>query len=206
MSYEDSPATKMLAVHCCCCGTALLDAVSVEAGIGPDCRKKHGYRAAQSAPNWETFLALTDGLVAVADIVHPGETEPQRQRRLANLIVHRIAVALDRSPEEALFFTDALRALGFTKLADIIVQRRAKIRIEETGNGDLRVTAPYSERATSLFRSVPGRRWDATAKENVFPSSSKRALWAALANAFPGEPAIGPKGPFCLPQTTRRAA
>lgn len=39
-SYENAPATKLLATACACCGRALVDAVSVESGIGPECRKK----------------------------------------------------------------------------------------------------------------------------------------------------------------------
>lgn len=35
-TYENAPATKMLATNCVVCGRALVDAVSVEMGIGPD--------------------------------------------------------------------------------------------------------------------------------------------------------------------------
>ena len=38
MSYENAPATKMLATNCCCCGRPLVDSMSVELGIGPECR------------------------------------------------------------------------------------------------------------------------------------------------------------------------
>jgi hypothetical protein len=43
MSYENAPATEMLATHCAICSRPLLDAVSVEIGIGPVCRQRHGY-------------------------------------------------------------------------------------------------------------------------------------------------------------------
>jgi hypothetical protein len=68
MSYESAPATKLLATHCACCSRPLVDAVSVETGIGPDCRKKHGYTQAQAEPNWEAVMQLTDGLVSVAEL------------------------------------------------------------------------------------------------------------------------------------------
>lgn len=55
--YENAPAAAMLATHCCC-GRPLLDAVSVEAGIGPDCRKKHGFDEAQTAPDWAAVARL----------------------------------------------------------------------------------------------------------------------------------------------------
>ena len=63
MSYENAPATKMLATHCCACGRPLVDAASVEAGMGPDCREKYGYNI---------------------------DAEPSN-RQAANAIVHRIA-------------------------------------------------------------------------------------------------------------------
>lgn len=45
MSYENAPATRMLATHCTACGKPLLDADSITAGLGPVCRK-----AARSIP------------------------------------------------------------------------------------------------------------------------------------------------------------
>lgn len=44
-SYEHAPATELLATRCLCCGRQLLDAASVEAGVGPVCRKRYGYTA-----------------------------------------------------------------------------------------------------------------------------------------------------------------
>ncbi|KKN79984.1 hypothetical protein LCGC14_0334920 [marine sediment metagenome] len=42
MSYENAPATRMLATQCAACARPLVDATSVETGMGPDCRKKYG--------------------------------------------------------------------------------------------------------------------------------------------------------------------
>ena len=39
MSYENAAATKLLATNCVICGRALVDATSVELGVGPECRK-----------------------------------------------------------------------------------------------------------------------------------------------------------------------
>jgi hypothetical protein len=43
MGYEHSASCKLVATHCACCRRPLVDAVSVETGMGPICRKKHGY-------------------------------------------------------------------------------------------------------------------------------------------------------------------
>lgn len=48
MSYEAAPATRMLATHCAACARPLVDAKSVETGMGPDCRKRHGFNLAVS--------------------------------------------------------------------------------------------------------------------------------------------------------------
>jgi Family of unknown function (DUF6011) len=61
MSYENLKSTKMLATNCAACGRALRDAVSVELGIGPDCREKYGYNEGPEANRLEAnhliFLA-----------------------------------------------------------------------------------------------------------------------------------------------------
>ena len=61
MTYESAPATKMIATHCAVCARPLLDAESVERGIGPDCAKRHGFGKEQEEPNWLTVaVALSE--------------------------------------------------------------------------------------------------------------------------------------------------
>lgn len=64
MGYEDAPATRMLATDCLLCGRPLVDALSVETGIGPICREKAGY-----------LLGA-----------------PEEQRRAANALIHQAAL------------------------------------------------------------------------------------------------------------------
>ena len=35
--YTNAPATKLLATNCLACGRPLVDALSVERGVGPEC-------------------------------------------------------------------------------------------------------------------------------------------------------------------------
>lgn len=216
--YENAPATKMLASHCACCARPLVDAVSVETGVGPDCRKTHGFASAQGEPDWDAVLRETDGIVAMAELLGPKfapgmATSDVRgvvaamegawrlggleTRRVANLLVHRIACR--QEGEDVLAMTNAVRALGFSKLADRIVARLASIRIERVG-GRIVVRAPYSETSVAAFRAVPGRRFEKEGKDarNVFPESSAKAVLAALRACFPGATAHGPKGLFVL--------
>jgi hypothetical protein len=171
-SYENAPATRMLATHCAYCRHPLLDAKSVEIGIGPDCRKKHGYNAA--------IEALTEA-----------------DRAEANRLVHWVACATDGM---AILATECqLRLLGFNKLADIIVERCAAVRVRAREVGLLSVATPYNENATGAWRRIPGRRWDGEKKVNVVPTSSKAAVWALLKTYFNG--ALGhsdARGPFVI--------
>ena len=110
-TYLDDPATALLATDCAQCNRPLRDAVSVEAGIGPDCRKRHGYGQAQGEADWtavESVLAAHPDLAAVL-AAHRGDAH-----RLANVLVHRAACAHrdERAPH-----AQAVGALGFTVLA-----------------------------------------------------------------------------------------
>lgn len=103
MSYENAPATKMLASHCAVCARPLVDAVSVETGIGPDCRKKYGFNKEVDA-----------------------ET-----RAAANALVYE--VAREQTGAKAAQAADLLGALGFHNLAERILERVCEIRITVVG-------------------------------------------------------------------------
>lgn len=101
MSYENAPATKMLATRCCCCGRPLLDAVSVSVGIGPDCREKYGF-------NIEV---------------------PEDSRKAANAVIHMVAVNPKAAnlPEACAKLT----SLGFSVLAAKLIGKLAKVIVSE---------------------------------------------------------------------------
>lgn len=215
MSYENAPATKMVATRCASCSRPLVDSESVNAGMGPDCRKRHGYNAAQYEADWAHVIATlqarpelraeaeeasaTDSALRLANI---GATEilmrdlREPARGFANKLVHRIAC--DQEGPHVAALTDALRALGFAKLAERISERLAPIRVAVGEDGRLAVRAPYSEEAVGILRQVPGRTWDKGEKVNRYPYTSRAALYAALKRAYPGLLGVGPKGFFYL--------
>lgn len=171
MSYENAPATKMLATYCAICSRPLVDATSVETGIGPTCREKYGY-------NVEL---------------------PEEVRQEANKLVHKIAV--DQDGPEVLEACKRLMTLGLTKIVTAVLDRVCAVKIAihpETGRYG--VKAPYSEEAVAILRNVAGRLWDKENKINTYPATSKAALFAAITLAFPGRFAVGPKGPFKIPE------
>jgi hypothetical protein len=162
MSYEDAPQTKMLATHCCVCGRPLVDAKSVELGIGPEC----------------------------GQLVHAASVYTSQGR-------------LDKVRECA----TAIGAIGLVGLAEILEDRcndavaKAKIEIGEA-DGRLWVSTPFKrsrkEEFTKAWRAIPGRRWDAAHECNVVPADQRPAVLALLKEFFPGEYAVGPKGPFMV--------
>ncbi|MHA1572978.1 MAG: DUF6011 domain-containing protein [Alphaproteobacteria bacterium] len=177
-THEDAPATAMLATHCAACARPLVDAVSVEANMGPICRRKYG---------------VADG-ASDAD------------RAAANVIVARIArQASGLTDDDVLGMVGELRALGFEALADRITDRvvgAPKVSISVEGR-ELILSAPYhganGSPAVDVLRTVPGRWWCAATQTNRFPARSKNALWAALQACYPGAAAVGPKGRFEIP-------
>lgn len=188
MGYENAPATVLLATHCACCHLPLVDAQSVEIGMGPVCRKKHGY---------DEVLALSED-----------------DRKAANKLIH--AVACYRDGATVLESCTKLFALGCGKIVTAILKRLAKVQIATTddthphGPGRLAVRihgdVPDFPGMLADFRAIKGRRWDADHKINTFPADQKVAVFGALKVNFPGATAIGPKGPFVIPGAPKAVA
>jgi hypothetical protein len=153
----------MLATDCAVCGKALRDALSVDLGIGPDCRKKYGYNV---------------------------EIDPEA-RKTANKIIH--AIACERSADAPnrrgiIDMIEQVRALGLADLATILAQRLSTVEISTRPDGRIGVDVAYSEETVAALRAVPGRYWDRDAKLTTYPAQRevKNALWATLRRLFPG--------------------
>jgi len=187
-TYENAPATALLATHCCCCHRPLVDAKSVEMGIGPDCRAKYGFDADVS----------------------------EDARKSANLLVHQIAAMVSTGllGLDLMRAADALATLGFPVLSHIIQARAASITIE-LREGRLWVRAPYNPDFNAVSWT-PGRRGLKVAEEGkkkpvfywTFPNTleAKTVLFAALWKAYPGQLALGPKGGFEVRAPVAKAA
>lgn len=207
--YENAPATKLLATHCCMCSRPLVDAESVEAGIGPDCRKKHGY----TKPDREVDLASAAGLIAAVGIgadeqpaLPAGAMKPyaaRDARGVANVLVHQIAVLLhaERADLDTVVrYVNALSALGYDKLSAVLSIRLATVEISErAADRVLIIKAPYRQDAVDAMKRVPGRRWDREAKVNTFPCGARRDLFKLLTRHYPNTIGLGPKGLFVFP-------
>jgi uncharacterized Zn finger protein (UPF0148 family) len=198
MSYEEAPATQMLATHCCVCGRPLVDAISVETGIGPVCRRRY----------------LPEGF-------------SEEDRSAANKLVYQASLIFQaaRTDREAAAkvagIVSAIRALGssFDALADRVAETaiRPKIELEQRevtfGKGQyaqvvpaLVVKVPYDPCFNAAFKAavdwrdrtpvIEGGEFKAWAVKATY--QAKSALLAVLKERFAGEAARGPKGIFFL--------
>jgi hypothetical protein len=194
MGYEDSTACKVLATHCCCCGKPLVDAVSIQRGVGPVCAKKYGYDL---------------------DV-------PAHVRDRANQIIYRLAldVSQDAVTLESLKLAEELAELGFDKIAHIFSTKLgAGVVIElreddETGESRYFVKTPFSK-AFNAASWTPGRKGMKIPVEGkkkpewwwTFPTTkpARRALFKALLETFPGLLALGPEGAFEIAHPSKAA-
>lgn len=167
MGYENAPATVMLATQCAVCGRPPVDAISIETGMGPDCRSKHGFMG-KSAPN-----------------------VTKEDRAKANRIVYGIACGV---PADILAASiKDLKDLGFTLLASVLEDRNVTVHVDEAGDR-LVVRTPYNEEVVGAMRAIPGRRWNKEEKANTFPVECKRAVWEMIKRFYPGQLLKGSKG------------
>lgn len=177
MSYETAPATTMLASNCAICGRPLLDAVSVNAAIGPECRKKHGYTSEVTEEN----------------------------RAAANALIHEVALttpSADSLPRLQVICR-ALDAMGMPRLAKVLIERNATVVIDVDGN-DLLVFTPYNQELVADLHRFPAPgaipHFDRESKAWRIPmvNGAKGALFFLLKRHFPGCLGVGPTGSFII--------
>ena len=207
MSYVNSASCKFVATNCVCCGRALSDAPSIEAGMGPHCREKYGYDVAQEPADIEAAMEIVaphrDALELPADVAWD-------ELRFANVLVHRLAVLIDG--DLAVACVNAIRALGFTKLSRHCAARMVKIRVceekDEAGNVTAyTIKAPYSE----AVRRISSAQWDrelGVTRVRIYRSAAgvQRAIEDALTQAFPGALVDFPRGISMLDKGESAAA
>jgi hypothetical protein len=160
--YENAPATHMLATHCILCGRALLDAVSVERGIGPVCRRKTGY----------------------------DEPVDEAARARGNKLVHAIATQQSSLPASIVQqYLDELEEIGFGRLVQAILDALVMVRIDAVPNA-VRVRAPYSEelftvRGRRWLGQEVGNQFPEESKPQLF-AALKRAFPGKMAHGPKG--------------------
>jgi hypothetical protein len=178
MSYLSSVQTRLLATHCCCCGRPLCDAISVEMGIGPECRN-------------HTTAGITE-----------------EQRKICNRLTHHASIMAQKGDINAVRqIAKDIETLGLKTLAEKVckrfvnAERLAKIQITLRNDGMMIVKTPFKRSKADFvqaWRKIPGRVYARSC--NLIPQTSKKELWDLLKTYFPGEYGVGPQGPFKIPQ------
>jgi hypothetical protein len=167
VSYEAAPATALVATHCALCGRPLVDAESVERGIGPVCADKYGAAAG-----------------------------PTENRATANQLIWEIAAqpAANDVPAKVSALRVLGYARVADRIAERLVPDMGTIRVAYEGNRLVIDPEGLSDDAfgalLTVLRSVPGRRWEPSRKVNTVPVSQKRALWDGLRAKLPAGVAI----------------
>lgn len=165
-NYENAPATQLVATHCCVCARPLVDAVSVEVGMGPDCRKKY-YKAPSP--------------------------EVEARRPIANKIVHALAVGegdvVAQLMELRMLGFDALVTRLAERLAKVSIEEGgAELEVVFPYNPEaIDAIKRFPRRRASKESGV----WTWS-----IPASDRPLLWAFLKRFFHGQLAEGPKGFF----------
>ena len=196
MSYENAPATKLLATHCGICGRPLRDSVSVERCVGPDCAALYLVPEAQGEPDWMKACAI---LVALQlDIEIDANDSP---RVAVNRLVSLLACprnGFERHEAEGVFL--AIYALGFTALADRIAKRfRAKVefiarrhahKIEMASNAPAKVAEENVDELRAEFARVRDAfTYDNAGRDEFFALCRKQnpqtpAEWVKVAKSI----------------------
>ena len=174
MPYQDAPACKLIATHCCACGRPLLDAVSVENGIGPVCREKY----------------LPDG---VSD---ENRDTANRVIRLCAIIAHR-----GKNPARLFSLCNYLDSMGYTEVARKIRRRFVSafpVQISVV-NDLLEVRAPYDESANQSWFNER-IRWEKARRARIcrLTPDNKQRVMRVLKKHYRGDAAFGPKGSFVI--------
>jgi uncharacterized Zn finger protein (UPF0148 family) len=198
-NHFNAPTTKLLNTHCARCGLPLVDAQSVERGIGPVCNRRldeeinHEHRKQVNKMVFEVAQMVAQqraGELSKADIAGPlsaicGIAHDLGYPDLAARLKKRAGAEIDR--------LQAIEDQGPAIEEEDEVQvhiRRSDVWIF--------VTCPYNAEANADFRQIPGRYWMNDLKANRFPKEQGREVLETLKKHYSGMRALGDKGEFEL--------
>ena len=199
MSYLNAPGTKLIATRCACCARPLLDSQSVEIGMGPTCRKKHGFDCSpHKSPNWNDVILTLDKAFRIDPELDFPYLLAKDERAIANLVVNRIAVRQKGLVVSYLVLT--LEHLGFSRLSNIIAERIGVVRVSNSEEGKLVLTSFYDANFLNRVKEYNQNNkdkiyWHHKKKAFVVKKERAKELWNLVKNSFPiGTIVIGSKG------------
>jgi len=203
--FQHHLITHIVATHCCICRAALLDAKSVELGVGPTCRKRYGEAQIPTTPE---MLENALGYMAISplppDTIQAVLAHKWDGRQVCNLLV-KFCSAHYHDKKIVLAVTPIIRSLGYLHLAEKLEEDRTALKIKTVG-AEIECYAPYSHELTRSFRGIPGAHMSQTTRGRFkcwcFPEIQKALLLALLGVFHGGKDATGDNGVFILQATT----
>lgn len=191
MSYHDAKATRILATHCVSCGKDLLDAKSVEIGMGPDCRRRFLRNPEIETTDEMRLRAL--GALAVSglptEIIDAVMAHKGDARVVCNTLVFHAALHFT-DKEFVLGCTPVIRLLGYVKLADKLEKDRSTVKLTATDDGWIEVYVPRNETFMAGAHKMGGeihRHPKGRFKCWAVPEDRKDSLVLLLGATFPNE-------------------
>lgn len=183
-NYVESPVCNMVATNCACCGRPLVDAKSVEFGIGPICRGKYS----MTEPDGELKLDLAQVLLDQLIEDHGFERTfglDDRQNAVNKLAYW---AACHQGEKMAAIVAQVIHALGYVKFAEKIADHAGAAPVTGTLSDDglhVFVVAPYRSEALDAWRNIPGRRWMGNDQGNRIPVTSLPQVRDLVAKYYP---------------------
>jgi hypothetical protein len=195
LSLRRSNVWDIAPTHCLCCGRPLTDSTSVDAGIGPVCRKKYNYEDAPvlDAPTIEQLKQL--------DFMgYTFESQIKDSRKAANNLVRYYAVIAHqgRKRDQQIQIINVLYMMGLSVLADKISDRLVDGPSIEIKGTLLFIEARYDQLWVDAIKGINGRKFDAKTKTWSVPLTQKQSLWSVIKAHFKGCVGKGPKGVFVV--------
>lgn len=181
-NYIESPVVNMVATDCACCGRPLVDAKSVEFGIGPVCRSKYGMTNPDGEVDLELAMVLLDKVIE--DYGFERTFDLKDRQKAVNKLAYW--AACHQGQKRAAIVAKVIRALGYVKFADKISEHAGVAPVKGTLSDDgksILVDAPYRAESLGAWRSIPGRRW--TGSANSIPVSSLPQLRELVEKFYP---------------------
>lgn len=197
--------TDMTNTPCCVCGKALSDSESVQWLIGPVCRKNNISNVQSQIVDREKALSEFWGWIAPAQLDRDLEnylySNEDDFQMMANIITaYCSSVTHSREGHsKILMVTPALRAIGYTNLADRLEEDRCKVRVytDDTKYDDFKIYVPtkYIGKALTELEKYVGKSVTSLVKPNstyrgvylTFPKSALYMALYAIGDLFEGE-------------------
>jgi len=208
--YANSPACRMLATHCCACGRPLVDADSVELGIGPICRRRHGFNEPDADADFDTAIDLCGGIgddvLSAAAGIALGDHDA---RKACNAVVY--AAARHQGTPLARRLSTIIHALGYHTLAAKVATHAGAVATRHATHDQLGDTIAVKSPRHPGFKDALRRRgawyrWERATKSWHVRKCDRGALWAALCECYPGIECTGPNGITTIPAASTEAA